>query len=63
MILPIITERQFDTILAALRYYQSALDRQSAAYLAVYDIAAAHGAPLTTDQIDVLCERLNTQTR
>lgn len=54
-----VDEREFATILAALRYWQ----RKEPLYDSLEaDIATDCGTldPLTADQIDSLCERLNT---
>lgn len=52
--------RELNTILAALRYYQDACTEDTIPG-AVYDIATNNGehAPLLRDEIDALCERLN----
>jgi hypothetical protein len=57
-----VTPREFATILAALRYWQ-ANDRNTAAKAPEYDIASDSGAfePLGNDEIDTLCEQLNTR--
>jgi hypothetical protein len=57
-----VTHREFATILAALRYWQ-ANDRNTAAKSPEYDIAGDSGAfaPLGNDEIDALCEQLNTR--
>lgn len=61
--------RELATVLAALRYYQAAIDtmpswpehRTSLVPGEILDIATNLGAvdPLTGDEIDVLCEKLN----
>lgn len=53
--------REVATILAALRYWQ-ATDRNTAIHAPEYDIATDGGKcePLGKDDIDTLCERLNT---
>lgn len=58
MNLPPITERQHATILAALRSYQRDLEKGRALF---ENIASNDGKfkPLTAEQIDVLCERIN----
>jgi hypothetical protein len=50
------------TILAALRYWQ-ANDRNAATKAPEYDIASDSGEfePLGNDEIDALCEQLNTR--
>jgi hypothetical protein len=57
-----VTPREFATILAALRYWQ-ANDRNTAAQAPEYDIASDSGQfePLGNDEIDTLCEQLNTR--
>jgi hypothetical protein len=50
-----ITEREHDTILAALRLWQEA-DEHNRGDLR--DIAEAAGVPLSNEEIDVLCERI-----
>ena len=57
-----ITPREFATILAALRYWQ-ANDRNTASNAPEYDIASDSGEfePLGNDEIDTLCEQLNTR--
>lgn len=52
-----VSAREFDTILAALRA------RQGTAYTSVQEIeeiAREHGDPLTTEEIDQFCERINS---
>lgn len=70
-----VTERQYDTILAALRYWQDAIQMATAEEDAVRnlfdhaeafnefhaEIAAYRGDPLSSDEIDALCEDINTQ--
>src|ERR1700730_2807228 len=51
-----ITEREHATILAALRLWQEA-DEYNRGDLR--DIAEAAGVPLSSEEIDVLCERIN----
>ena len=51
-----ITEREHATILAALRLWQEA-DEHNKGDLS--DIAEAGGVPLSNEEIDVLCERIN----
>ena len=51
-----ITEREHATILAALRLWQEA-DEHNKGDLS--DIAEAAGVPLSNEEIDVLCERIN----
>jgi len=56
-----ITEREHATILAALRLWQEA-DEHNRGDLR--DIAEAVGVPLSNEETDVLCERINfTVTR
>lgn len=51
-----ITQREFDTVLAALRYYEAA-----ECYLPLVPMIAAgeHNQPLDQDEIQDLCEYLN----
>jgi len=58
-----VTPRELATILAALRYWQ-ANDRNMATQAPEYDIASDGGQfePLGNDEIDALCEQLNTRT-
>ncbi len=51
-----ITKREHATILAALRLWQEA-DEHNRGNLR--DIAEAVGVPLSNEEIDVLCERIN----
>ena len=51
-----ITEREHATILAALRLWQEA-DEYNRGDLR--DIAEAAGVPLSSEEIDCLCERIN----
>jgi hypothetical protein len=51
-----ITEREHATILAALRLWQEA-DQHNRGDLR--DIAEGAGVPLSNEEIDVLCERIN----
>lgn len=53
------TPRQVATIVAALRYYQMALDH-SGVPLVVEDIATANGTivPLNSSQLDILCAKV-----
>jgi hypothetical protein len=51
-----ITEREHATILAALRLWQEA-DEHNRGDLR--DIAEEAGVPLSIEEIDVLCERIN----
>lgn len=57
-----ITPRELATILAALRYWQAS-DRNAVAEAPEYDIASDSGEfePLGNDEIDTLCEQLNTR--
>ncbi len=57
-----VTPRELATILAALRYWQ-ANDRNAAAQAPEFDIASDSGEfePLGNDEIDALCEQLNTR--
>ena len=50
------TEREHATILAALRLWQEADEHNRGG---LRDIAEAAGVPLSSKEIDVLCERLN----
>jgi hypothetical protein len=51
---------ELDTVLAALRYWQSALTRQVVPFFSFMQIAEEHGPALTAEAIDALCERINT---
>ena len=51
-----ITEREHATILAALRLWQEADEHKRGD---LRDIAEAAGIPLSNEEIDVLCERIN----
>lgn len=53
-----VTDREFDTILAALRHYGEGLEAGSV-IPAIEDIAADKGAPLTAREVDELGDRLN----
>lgn len=57
-----LNERELATVLAALRYYQNDLRDDGAAF-AHGDIATDGGTlqPLSADEIDALCERLNVR--
>jgi len=57
-----VTPRELATILAALRYWQVS-DRNTATEAPEYDIASDAGQfePLDNDEIDSLCEQLNTR--
>ena len=57
-----VTPREFATILAALRFWQTN-DRNTAAQAPEYDIASDSGQfePLSNDEIDTLCEQLNAR--
>lgn len=55
-----VTEREHATILAALRLWQEA-DEHNRGDLR--DIAEAVGVPLSNDEIDALCERINLTSR
>ena len=55
-----VNERELDTILAALRVYQTMLNMQSAVVDDVHNIASEHGEPMTEAEIDTLCENLNS---
>ena len=50
-----VTDREFDTILAALRYWRRRDDDR----MPESEIAAEHGKPLSDVEIDALCERIN----
>ncbi len=54
-----VTEREHATILVALRLWQEA-DEHNRGDLR--DIAEAVGVPLSNEEIDVLCERINFNT-
>ena len=51
--------RDLDTILAALRLWQHDSSHIADGDGALADIASEHGDPLTNDEIDALCERIN----
>jgi hypothetical protein len=51
-----ITEREYATILAALRLWQEADEHNKGD---LREIAEAAGVPLSNKEIDVLCERIN----
>lgn len=53
-----VTDREFDTILAALRHYEEGLEDGSI-NPGIEDIAADKGAPLTVSEVDELGDRLN----
>lgn len=56
-----LTARELATVLAALRIYQQALHLNGGEPPAdVHDIACEAGLPLSVDEIDALCEQLNT---
>ena len=57
-----ITSRELATILAALRYWQ-ANDLSAATEAPEHDVASNSGEfePLGNDEIDTLCEQLNTR--
>ena len=57
-----ITSRELATILAALRYWQAS-NRNAATQAPEHDIASNGGEfePLGNDEIDALCEQLNTR--
>ena len=55
-----VTGREHATILAALRLWQEA-DEHNRGDLR--DIAEAAGVPLSDEEIDVLCERINFTSR
>ena len=52
--------REFDHILAGLRVYQQMLEMHSAVCQDVEEIATEHGPEMTPEEIDALCQRLNT---
>lgn len=54
--------RELATVLAALRYWQLRLTGEAPGD-DFDDIAGHYGPPLTADDIDGLCERLNTDRR
>jgi predicted amidohydrolase YtcJ len=62
-----VSQQEFDTILAALRFWQKAIDQESAGavvidedeFEAIHAIAAEHGAPLGVHAIGALIERTN----
>jgi len=56
-IAPSFSARQTDTILAALRAYQD--PGRSDVLVAADEIASEHGEPLSSSEIDVLCEQIN----
>jgi hypothetical protein len=49
------TDRERDTVLAALRHWQAATVEDPE-----WGMASEHGKPLDDDEIDALCERLNS---
>jgi hypothetical protein len=56
-----VSEQEFDTILAALRFWQRKVlandsDESPVEY---YDIAADHTLPQEGREVDALCERIN----
>lgn len=53
------TSRELDTVLAALRRHQDKLEDNPPDEDMLKHIAEQNGAPLSTDEIDDLCERLN----
>jgi hypothetical protein len=55
-----ITEREHATILAALRLWQEA-DEHNRGDLR--DIAESVGVPLSNEEVDVLCDRINFTSR
>ena len=67
-----LTKREFDTVLAALRYWQRAVHNDSiptgippAGVIAqdYWNIADGdHGKPLSEFEVDCLCEQINTET-
>jgi hypothetical protein len=61
MILPPITDRQLATILAALRLWQdgSAIGDEGSPYLEAIATNGGMLRPLSNEEIDRLCERLN----
>ena len=60
-----LSDRERDTVLAALRLWQHALDGdvvltgEGSLQELVDEIASDNGAPLSPNEIDSLCERLN----
>lgn len=56
-----LNHRELSTVLAALRYYQATLAKVSEPDEGIADIASDGGEvrPLTVDEIDGLCERIN----
>lgn len=60
-IAPSFSPRQVDTILAALRAYQD--PGRSDVLIAADEIASEHGEPLSSSEIDVLCEQINLGPR
>ena len=54
-----VTPEEFDTILAGLRLWQRPEAHIADVDGALADIAQENGDPLTNEQIDALCERLN----
>jgi len=56
-IAPSFSSRQTDTIIAALRVYQD--PGRADVLVAADEIASEHGEPLSSSEIDVLCEQIN----
>src|SRR5258708_7942991 len=56
-IAPSFSPRQTDTILAALRVYQDV--GRADILIDADEIASEHGEPLSSSEIDVLCEQIN----
>jgi hypothetical protein len=56
-----LTDAERDTILAALRFWQSALARRPVAFSTLMEIAERRGPAVTADAIDDLCERINAE--
>ena len=57
-----VDEREFDTVLAALRYYQQHVPsecEQGRLLSRCRLIAGEHGVPLNDEEIDRLCIRIN----
>lgn len=53
-----VSTREFDAILAALRFWQR--EREDKGEMPMADIAEEHGKALSITGIDDLCQRINT---
>lgn len=54
-----VSERELATILAALRLFQSNYDSENSEYQEIFSLHFEDYTPLTNQEIDSLCERLN----